>query len=135
MRCIKSLTMAMTVLVMFVLLSGLSYAEMEHSGCKEGKKCAMDKMPSVAHIKVLRDSALALQTSNPDLAKGLNDLANKKEEKMKKWQQWNEQHDATMKLLKDSAAALKASNATLAQELETMSKTQHMEEQESGEKI
>ena len=84
-------------------------------------------------LKVLRDSATALQTANPVLAKGLNDLADKKTEMMQKWQDWQDKHDAKMKLLKDSATALQATNPVLAQELQKMSEMKHMEKEEVGE--
>ena len=104
----------------------------QHKGAK------VDKETCVAQIKVLRDSATALQTSNPVLAKGLNDLADKKAEKMKKWQDWKAQHEAKKNLLKDSALALKKSNPALAKKLQKMSeKKRHMEkdevEEEAGE--
>lgn len=115
-----SLRSAMIVVVfaMVVSLSGLAFAEMGHGGYKGGK---IDKDAVAAHITVLRDSAKALQVSNPALAKGLNDLADKKTEMMKKWKEWQNKREADIKLLKDSAAVLQPSNMVLAQELEKMS--------------
>jgi peroxiredoxin len=132
MRSLKSMIMGIAVLAMTISLSGLAFAEMGRGAYKCGK---VDKEVCAAQIKTLRDSATALQTSNPTLAKGLSDLADKKAEEMKKWQEWSEKHDAKIKLLKDSSTALQASNPTLAQELQKMSEKKHMEKEEAGEKI
>ncbi|MDD5194686.1 MAG: hypothetical protein PHQ96_03295 [Candidatus Omnitrophica bacterium] len=126
MRHLRSIIVGIAVFTMGISLSGLAFAEMGHGASKEGMCCQGDKVSYTAHIKVLRDSATALAASNPDLAKGLNDLADKKADQMKKWQEWKDKHDAKMNLLKDSSAALKASNPALAQELEKMSKEKHM---------
>ena len=85
-----------------------------------------------AQIKTLRDSAAALQASNPDLAKGLNDLADKKAEKIQKWQESKDKHDQKMKLLKDSAMVLQTSNPALAQELQKMGEEKHMKKEAMG---
>jgi len=125
---------------MVVSLSGLAFAEMGRGACKLDKGSKMNKEALTAKIKTLRDSATALQASNPVLAKGLNDLADKKAEEMQKWQEWKDKGDAKAKLLKDSAAALQAANPALAQELQKMSEQKHMkkeamEKEEAGEKV
>ena len=136
MKHLRSVIIGIAMLAMAIPLSGKAFADMGQGTCsKEGK----GKEYSAAKIKVLKDSAMALQESNPALAKGLNDIADKKAEEMKKRQEWINKHDAKMKLLKDSAMALKTSNPALAQELEKMSEEKHMnkeamEKEEVGEK-
>lgn len=131
MRSLRNVIMGIAVFAMIISLSGLAFAEMG-KGCKDGK---VDKETCVAQIKTLKDSATALQTSNPTLAKGLNDLADKEAAKLQKRQDWQAKHDAKIKLLKDSAAALQTSNPTLAQELQKMSEKKHMEKEEVGENM
>ena len=104
MRNLRNAVVGMAVLAMMVSLSGLALAE---TGCgihKGDKSCKMDKESCAARIKTLKDSAAALQATNPDLAKGLSDLADKKTEMMQKWQEQKDKHDARTNLLKDSAA-------------------------------
>ena len=133
MRYLKGVIIGIAVFVMAISLSGLVFAEMGQGACK-GCKCAkVDKETCVAQIKTLKDSATALQTSNPALAQGLNDLADKNAEKLQKRQDWKDKHDAKIKLLKDSATALQTSNPALAQELQKMSEQRHMEKEEVGE--
>jgi hypothetical protein len=132
MRYLRSVTIGIAVFAMIISLSGLAFAEMRYGAHKGGK---VDKETCTAQIKVLRDSATALQTSNPALAKGLNDLADKRTEMMQKMQEWKDNHDAKIKLLKDSATALTASNPALAQELQKMSDNKHMEKEDSSETI
>lgn len=130
MRSLKSMIMGIAVLAMTISLSGLAFAETGYGAHKCGK---FDKETCAAQIKTLKDSAVALQTSNPTLAKGLNDLADKKAEMMQKWQDRKDKHDAKMNLLKDSSAALKTSNPALAQELQKMSEMKYMEKEGAGE--
>ena len=132
MRSLRSVIIGIAVFAMIISLFGLAFAEMGHNAYKGGK---VDKETCTAQIKVLRDSATALTTSNPVLAKGLNDLADKRTEMMQKMQEWKDKHDAKIKLLKDSATALTASNPALAQELQKMSDKKHMEKEESSETI
>jgi hypothetical protein len=134
MRHLKGVTIGLAVLAMIISLSGLAFAEMGQGACKGCKGGKVDKETYAVQIKVLRDSATALQTSNPVLAKGLNDLADKRTEMMQKMQEWKDKHDAKIKLLKDSATALTTSNPALAQELQKMSEKKHMEKEEVGEK-
>ena len=60
MRYLRSVLIGIAVFAMIVSLSGLAFAEMGKGACK------VDKEACAAQIKVLRDSATALQTSNPD---------------------------------------------------------------------
>jgi hypothetical protein len=112
---------------MIIPLLVFADAKTEQDVCKKCDGHQVDKAPYAAQVKVLRDSAAALQALNPGLAKGLNDLADKKEEKMKKQQERKDQYAAMIKLLKDSAAALKASNPTLAKELKKISEKKNDE--------
>ena len=121
MRSLRSAIIGITVFAMIVSLSGLAFAKMEKGACKR------DKEACAAQIKTLRDSATALSASNPDLAKGLNELADKKAEKLQKNQEWSDKREAKMKLVKDSAAALQTSNPALAQELQKMSEKKNVE--------
>ena len=106
MRSLKSLFAMVTVCGAVVLLSGLSSAEME-SG--------MGKAHHQAQVKLLQDSAAALQTSNPELAKKLSAWAT--DEMNEKEGKGHEERQARLKLLKDSAAALQASHPDLAASL------------------
>ncbi len=118
MKSLKSLFAVVTVCGAVALLSGVSSAEM---GSGAGKAHHQ------AQVKLLQDSAAALQTSNPDLAKKLSawatDEMNEKEEKGheemegKAEKKSDEEHQARLKLLKDSAAALQASHPDLAKDL------------------
>jgi hypothetical protein len=103
----------------------------------------VDKGDRIAKIKLLQDSAAALQKSNPDLAKGLSDYADKEAKKM---QEWKAKHDAKVKLLQDASTALQKSNPDLAKGLQEMcagkpkSEMQKMmqeknEKEEVGEKV
>ncbi len=98
---------------------GMSFAE---NGKYECKVC---KENDESAIKVLQDSAAALEKSNPDLAKGLNDYANEKAKIAREWKKRKERHEARMKLLTDSAAALEKTNPDLAKPLKEMSERKH----------
>ena len=78
MRSLKNVTIGIAVFAMIILLSGLAFAEMgqgECKGCKDGK---VNKETCAAQIKTLKDSATALQTSNPALAQELQKISEKK---------------------------------------------------------
>ena len=135
MRSLKGVIIGIAVFVMVISLSGLAFAEMGQGACKGCKGAKAYKETCVAQIKTLKDSATALQTSNPVLAKGLNGLSDKRAEMMQKWQERKDRYDAKKNLLKDSAAALKTSNPVLAKELQKMSEKKHMEKEEVGEKM
>jgi len=67
--CMKSLRTALIGLAVFgmvVFFSGVSFV-------KEG--CSVEKENHEAKIKLLQDSAAAPQKLNPDLAKGLEEMA------------------------------------------------------------
>jgi len=112
----KSLRNAFVIFLAVVSVgsfAGVSFAHEEHHE---------------AFVKLLNDSAAALQSSHPDLAAGLtkfsNEEANEKEEKGEKKElegkeedEMHEHRAAHLKLLRDSAAALKASHPDLAADL------------------
>ena len=66
------------------------------------------------HIKTMRDAAAALETTNADLAKDLNQFADEEE---KLWEKKREKTQAFVKDLRDSANALQTSNPDLAKGL------------------
>lgn len=135
MKSLRGLIIGIVMVTVTFSLSGLAFAEMGKGACKEGMGCKGDTAAFAAHIKILKDSATALQASNPDLAKGLNDLADKKTEMMQKMQEWKNKRDAKVKLLKDSSAALKTLNPALSQELQMMCEKKDMDKEEMGEKM
>jgi hypothetical protein len=116
MKSLRSIFIGVAVLGMIIFFSSLSFAE---EGYPAGK------MNHQANVKLLKDSALALQQSHPELAKGLNDYADKEAKEM---QEWKAGHEAKMKLLKDAAAALQQSNPDLAKGLQEMSEGKHKKE-------
>ncbi|MBF0494242.1 MAG: hypothetical protein HQL28_03825 [Candidatus Omnitrophica bacterium] len=126
MKYLKSAIMGMTAFAVIISFSGLALADTGCGVCKEGKGNKVDKDAWANHIKVLRDSAAALATSDPTLAKGLNDLADKKTEMIQKRQELQDKHAQKMDLLKDSAKALAVSNPVLSKELEKMCEMKHM---------
>ena len=126
MKSLRSVIMGIAIFAMVISFSEMAFAEMKCCMHKEGKYGQCDKATCDIAIKTLRDSATALQVSNPTLAKGLTDLANKKAEMMQKCIDMQTKHETKMNLLKDSAAALKTSNPALSQELQKMSEKKYM---------
>ena len=116
MKYFRTVLIGLAVFGMVVFLSGVSFAE---EGCHPGKG------NHEAKVKLLKDSAAALQKSNPDLAKGLNDITDKEAKEIK---DWKAKHEAKVKLLKDAATALKQSNPDLAKGLEEMSEAKPKQE-------
>ena len=105
-----------------VFLSGVSFAQMASDA---GKDPSAMKAKHEAKIKLLQDSAIALQQTNPDLAKKLSDLVNEdanesKEKLAKDSPEWKARHDARIQLFKDAAAALQATHPDLAKSLMDM---------------
>lgn len=138
-----------------VFLSGVSFAQKAPAA---GKDSSAGKAKHEARIKLLQDSAAALQQTNPDLSKKLSDLANegtnKSKEKMegskekaaKDSAEWKAKHEARIKIYKDAAAALKQTHPDLAKSLEEMTVAKHKtgmqkaneeknEKEEVGEKV
>ena len=89
---------------------------------KGDKGCCFEK------IKLLQDSAAVLQKSNPDLAKGLSDYADKEAKEM---QEWEAKHDAKIKLLQDASVVLQQSNPDLAKGLQEMCKSKSKSQMQS----
>ncbi len=120
MRSLKSLLIVVTVFGTVALLSGVSSAEM---GSDAGKAAHHQ-----AQVKLLQDSAAALQTSKPELAKELSAWATEEmnekeevkgqEEKEEKAEKKSDaERQAHLKLLRDSALALQLSRPDLAADL------------------
>ena len=119
MKSLRSMFIGLAVIVMIVLLSGISFAEEGHHKWKEN----MDN--ETAKIKIMKDSAVALQQSNPALAKGLSDWAADEEKEMQEWKEQKARHEAKSKLLTDSAAALEKTSPDLAKGLKEMAEKKH----------
>lgn len=134
MKLLRSAVVVVAVLAIIASMTGASFA-MEKS-CKgmQGKCCKDMQEKCGAKIKALKDSAAALQKTNPELAKGLNDLAAEKEKMLQEITDMKAKHEAKVKMLRDSAAVLQKSNPDLAKELWDMSEYKHMGEARHGEK-
>ena len=112
----------LAVLGIIVFLSGVSFAQMAPTTEKDSPEW---KAKHEAKIKLLEDSAAALQQTNPGLTKRLNDLVNEetnesKEKLAKDSPEWKARHVARIQLFKDAAAALQQSHPDLAKSLEDM---------------
>ncbi len=115
MRSLRKVLIVVTACGTVALLSGVSSAEMGAGARKDHHQ---------AQIKLLQDSAAALQTSNPELGTKLSawaaDEMNEKEDKGheemegKTEKKSNEDHQSRLKLLRDSAIALQTSHPDLA---------------------
>ena len=116
MKSLRNIFIGLAVLGMVIFLSGLSFAE---EGCNAGKT------RHEAKIKLLKDSAVALQKTKPDLAKSLNDYVDRE---TKEIEAWKAKHEAKMKLIKDAAAALQQSNPDLAKGLLEMTEGKYRHE-------
>lgn len=122
MKMLKSAAIIITAAAIIASMSGTSFAF-----GKEGHKDWQAKCE--AKIKDLKDSAAALQQTNPDLAKGLNDLAAEKEKMMQEMKDMKAKHEAKAKMLRDSAAALQKTNPELAKKLWEMSEHKGMKKE------
>lgn len=119
MKMLRSAVVVITAATIIACMSGVSFA-FEKGQCKDcQEKCQ-------AAIKDLKDSAAALQQTNPDLAKGLNDLAAQKEKKIQEMTDMKAKHETKTKMLRDSAAALQKTNPDLAKKLWDMSEYKSM---------
>jgi hypothetical protein len=155
MKSLRTILIGLTVLGITVFLSGASFAQETPA---VGKDPAARQARHEARIKVLQDSAAALQQSDPilstDLIKFANDEISEKQEKeeknevkeMKEPESMPGYREAHIKLLKDSAAALQQSHPDLAKSLEEMAAAKHKtkmqkaseeknEKEEVGEKV
>jgi len=155
MKSLRTIVIGLAVLGMVVFLSSLSFAQEAQA---KGKDSPEWKAKHEARMKLLQDSAAALQQTNPDLAKQLSDIVNKEADKSKEKSEgskekvakdspeWKAKHEARIKLFKDAAAALKQSHPDLAKGLEEMTVAKHKaeiqkaageknEKEEAGEKV
>ena len=123
MKLVRNMFVGVAVVVVIMCLSGISFAEEGRHAWKEGKE------NEVAKIKLMKDSAAALQQSNSALAKGLSDWAANEEKEMQEWKELKAKHEAKIKLLTDSAVALEKTNPDLAKGLKEM-----VEKQQKGKK-
>ena len=76
MKFLRSILIGLAALGMIIFLSNLSFAKEGHAAGKKHNE---------ASIKLLRDSAAALQQSNSVLAKELKDWADDEAKEMKEW--------------------------------------------------
>ena len=109
----------LAVLGIIVFLSGVSFAQMAPATEKDSPEW---KAKHEAKIKLLEDSAAALQQTNPGLTKRLNDLVNEetnesKEKLAKDSPEWKAKHDARIQLFQQAASALQQSHPDLAKSL------------------
>ena len=119
MKLVRNVFVGIAALAVIICLSGISFAEEGRRAWKEGKES------EAAKIKLMRDSAAALQQSNSTLSKGLNDWAADEEKEMQEWKEHKAKHEAKKKLLTDSAAALEKTNPDLAKGLKEMAEKKH----------
>lgn len=129
MKSLRTVVIGFVVLGIVVFLSGVSFAQ---EMPVVGKDSSVRKAKHEARIKLLQDSAEALQQTNPDLAKKLSDLvnedANRSKEQLKGDKgkvvkdspEWKAKHEARVQLFKDAAAALQSTHPDLAKSLEEM---------------
>ena len=155
MKLTRNVFFGLVVVGMIAFLSSASFAQMAPAA---GKDPSAMKARHEAKIKVLQDSAIALQQTNPDLAKKLSDLVNEetneskekmegsKEKVAKDSAEWKAKHEARVQLFKDASAALQQTHPDLAKSLEEMTVAKHKtgmqkaneeknEKEESGEKV
>ena len=81
MKLVRNVFVGIAALAVIICLSGISFAEEGHHAWKEGKE------NEAAKVKLMKDSAAALQQSNPTLSKGLNDWAADEEKEMQEWKE------------------------------------------------
>jgi hypothetical protein len=117
-----------------VFLTSISFAEMAPAA---GKDSSSWKARQQAKVKLLEDSAAALQQTNPVLSKKLSDIVNgqtnkSKEKPAKDSGEWKAKHEARVQLFKDAAAALQQSRPDLAKSLQELTVAKHQTEIEKA---
>ena len=126
MKAARNVFFGLAVIGAIVFVSGVSFAETATSAPAADNVSAAMKAKDEVKIKLLNDSAAALQATNPDLAKKLSDFANEeaneklegsKEQAAKDSPEWKVKHDARVQLCKDAAAALQTTKPDLAKGL------------------
>ena len=158
MKVARNMFLGLVVTGAIVFVSGLSFAETATSApaATANDLSAALKAKDEVKIKLLNDSAAALQATNPALAMKLADRVNElsrikaegsKEKLAQNSPEWKAQHDARIQLYKDAAAALQTTNPDLAKGLMDMTvspkqKTEMQkaaeeknEKEEAGEKV
>ena len=123
MKLLRVTVIVLIAAVAVTNLSGTLFAEEKTHHHKDMQQMCQDK------IKALKDSAAILQKTNPELAKGLTDLAGEKEKMMQDMTDMKAKHEAKSKLLRDSASVLQKTNPELAKELWDMSERMHMKKE------
>ena len=136
MKSLRNVFIGVAALAISICLSSMSFAEEGHHKWKENMG------DETAKVKLMKDSAIALQVSNPVLAKGLSDWAADEEKEMQEWKEQKAKHEAKAKLLTDSAAALEKTNPDLAKGLKEIAekrsaskKHEMMEEKNEKEEV
>jgi len=119
MKLLRNVFIGVAVLAVVVCLSSIVFANEGYRECKEGKE------NEAAKVKLMKDSAIALQQSNPVLAKGLSDWAADEEKEMQEWKEQKAKHEAKTKLLTDSAVALEKTNPDMAKGLKEIAEKKH----------
>lgn len=141
MKLARNVFFGLVIAGTIVFLSSASFAQMAPA---TGKDSSARKARHEARIKLLQDSAAALQQTNPDLAKKLSDLVNEdanrsnerlegsKEKVAKDSPEWKAKHEARIQLFKDAAAALQQTHPDLAKGLEEMTVAKHKTEMQKA---
>ena len=138
MKSLRSMVMWMLVVGIGIFVATSAFAaDKEHN-----------KGNHEALLKTLKSSATALQSSNPDLAKGLTKYANEEASEIEGKEEKGMKEDlgegSLVKLLKDSATALQQSHPDLAAKLtesadrkakKIKALTEKNEKEEVGEKV
>jgi len=121
MKAARNVVFGLVVAAM-IFVPGVSFAETATSATTVNDVSVAKKAKQETRIKLLQDSAAALQATNPDLAMELTDIVNgsNKEKLAKDSPEWKAKHDARVKLYKDAAEALQATRPDLAKGLMDM---------------
>ena len=117
MKSLRGVCIGLAVVGIVAFLSNISFAEEGHHKWTENMESAK--------IKLIKDSAAALQQLNSNLAKSLNDWAMDEEKEMQERKEHEAKHEVKTKLLIDSAAALEKTNPDLAKGLREMAEEKH----------
>ena len=124
MKVTRKVFFGLVVVGVMVFVSRVSFAETVTSAPATNEVSAAKQVRHDARIKLLQDSAAALQVTNPDLAMKLTDVVNgSTKEKtgasklVKDSAEWQAKRYARIQLYKDAATALQATNPDLAKGL------------------
>jgi uncharacterized membrane protein len=128
MKVARNVFFGLVVAGAMVFVSGVSFAETAAPAAipvvATNDVSAAKQVKHEARIKLLQDSAAALQATNPDLAMKLTDIVNgasKEKTEANKLSkdsaEWKARRDARIQLYKDAATALQATNPDLAKGL------------------